>query len=143
MVFLMRSLRYSWRGRRSSGMPYYVLRRGTQELYAMNMTLSEEEARQYDREGETAMVTAIFVWTRREEIENFRQFISITQGDPNSPFRELIEDMRAGRVEGLELSAVQLRDRLRWHQRTGFVAIDPGPERRILKVEDFLAELQG
>lgn len=124
-------------------MSYYVLRRGTQELYAMNMTLSEEEARRYSREGETAMATAIFVWTNPEELENFRQFLSTTQEDPNSPFRELVEDMRAGRVEGLELSAVQLRDRLRWHQRTGFVAIDPGPEQRVLKIEDFLAELQG
>ncbi len=123
-------------------MPYYVLRRGSQELYAMNMTLSEEEARRYSREGETAVVTAIFVWTSPEEFENLRQSLSTTQEDPNSPFRDLIEDMRAGRVEGLGLSTVQLRERLRWHQGTGFVAIDPGPEQRVVKIEDFMAELQ-
>jgi hypothetical protein len=124
-------------------MPYYVLRRGTQELYAMNMTLSEEEARRYGGEGETAMVTAIFAWPSSEEFENFRQFLSTSQDEPNSPLRELIEDMRAGRVDSMELSAVQLRDRLRWYQRTGFVAIEPGSEQRVLKIEDFMAELQG
>ncbi len=123
-------------------MPYYVLRRDTQELYSTNVALSEEEARRYDGEGETPMVTAILVWTKPDELENFRQFLSTSQDDPNSPFRELIEDMRAGRVESLELSAVQLRDRLRWYQRTGFVAVDPGPEQRVLKIEDFVAELR-
>ena len=124
-------------------MSYYVLTRGIGELYAMNMTLSEEEARQYGREGETAMVTAVFVWTRREEIENFRQLLSITQGDPNSPFRELIEDMRAGRVDVLELSAGELRGQLKQHRRAGFVAVDPGPEQKVVKIDDFLTELQG
>ncbi len=122
-------------------MPYYVLRRGTQELYAMNMTLSEEETRRYGGEGQTTEVMAIFVWTGPEEMENFWQLLSSTQDDPNSPFRELIEDMRAERVVSLELSAMQLRERLKWHQRTGFVAIDPGPEQRIKKVEDFFTDL--
>jgi hypothetical protein len=122
-------------------MPYYVLRRGTQELYAMNMTLQDEEARRYGREGETAMVTAIFVWTSPEEFENFRQFLSTSQDEPNSTFRELIEDIRAGRVDDLELSAEQLQARLKWHQRTGFVAINPGPEQSIRKIEDFMADL--
>ncbi len=89
------------------------------------------------------MVTAIFVWTSPEELENFRLFLSTTQDGPNTAFRELIEDMRAGSVESIEISAVQLRDRLRWHQRTGFVAINPCPDHRVLKIEDFLAELQG
>jgi hypothetical protein len=120
-------------------MPYYVLRRGSQELYAMDTTLSEEEARRYGGEGETTVVTAIFVWTSPE---GFRQFLSTSEEDPNSPFRELIEDMRAGSVESTEISAVQFRDRLRWHQRTGFVAINPGPEQRVLKLEDFMAEIR-
>ena len=124
-------------------MPYYVLTRGIAELYAMNMTLSEEEARRYGREGEMAMVTADFVWTRREEIENFRQLLSITQGDPNSPFRGLIEDMRAGRVDALELSAGELPGQLNQHRRAGFVAVDPGPEQRVVKIDEFLTELQG
>jgi hypothetical protein len=63
-------------------MPYYVLGRGSQELYAMNMTLSEEEARHYGGEGETPVVTAIFVWTSPEELENFRLFLSISEDDP-------------------------------------------------------------
>jgi hypothetical protein len=88
------------------------------------------------------VVTAILVWTNPEELENFRLSLSTTQDDPNFPFRELIEEMRAGSVESIEISAVQLRDRLRWHQRTGFVAINPGPEQRVLKIEDFIAELR-
>jgi hypothetical protein len=124
-------------------LPYYVLQRGAGELYAMNMTLSEEEARQYGREGETVMVTAVFVWTSMSEMENFRQFLSITHGDPNSPFRELVEGMRAGDVDALELSAGQLRDRLRRYQRQGFVAVEPGPEQRVVKIDEFLQDLPG
>ncbi len=123
-------------------MPYYVLRRGSQELYAMDTALSEEEARRYGGEGETPVVTAILVWTSPEELENFRLSLSTIQDNPNSPFRELIEDVRAGSVESIEISAVQLGDRLRWHQRTGFVAINPGPEQRVLKIEGFMAELR-
>jgi hypothetical protein len=88
------------------------------------------------------VVTAIFVWTSPEELENFRLSLSTTQNGPNSPFRELVEDMRSGSVESIEISAVQLRDRLRWHQRTGFVAINPGSEQRVLKIEGFMAELR-
>ena len=124
-------------------MPYYVLKRGEGELYAMNMTLSEEKARQYGREGETVMVTAVLVWTRMSELENFRQFLSITHGDPNSPFRALIEDMRAGRVDALELSGEHLRTHLRQYQRQEFVAVDPGPEQRVVKIDEFLEDLPG
>ena len=112
-------------------MPYYVLQRGAGELYAMNMTLSEEDARRYGQEGETVAVTAVYVWTSMSEMENFRQFLSITQGDPNSPFRELIEGMQAGTVEGLQLTDEHLRIRLRQYQRQGFVAVDPGPHQTL------------
>jgi hypothetical protein len=121
--------------------PYYVLQRGEGELYAMNMTLSEEEARRYAQEGETVVVTAVYVWTSMSEIENFRQFLSITRGDPNSPFRELLAAMRAHNVDVFELSAEQLKDRLRHYQRAGFVAVDPGPDQRVVKIDEFLEDL--
>jgi hypothetical protein len=122
-------------------MPYYVLERSGGELYAMNLTLTEEEAQRYGREATTVMVTAVFVWTDAQQIENFRQFISITQGDPNSPFRRLIQDMWARKVNVLELAAEQLGDRLRRHRRAGFVAVNPGPEQTLQKIDDFVAEL--
>jgi hypothetical protein len=87
------------------------------------------------------MVTAVFVWRDAQQIENFRQFISLTQGDPNSPFRRLVHDVWARKVNALELGAEPLGDRLRWHPRAGFVAINPGPEQTLLKIDDFLAEL--
>jgi hypothetical protein len=121
--------------------PYYVSQRGEGELYAMNMTLSEEEARRYGQEGETVVVTAVYVWTSMSEIENFRQFLSISRGDPNSPFRELLAGMRAHNVDVFELSAGQLRDRLRQYQRQGFVAVDPGPDQRVVKIDEFLEDL--
>ncbi len=89
------------------------------------------------------MVTAVFVWTSMSAVENFRQYLSITQGDPNSPFRELIEGMRAGEVEGLELTSEHLRRRLRQYQRQGFVAVDPGPTQRVVKIDEFLEGLPG
>ena len=122
-------------------MPYYVLQRGEGELYALNMTLSPEEARHYGREGEAVMVTAVFIWTSRAAVENFRQFLSITQGEPHSPFRELIEDMRAGRVEALELSSRHLRDQLRQYRHAGYVVLEPGPNQRVVKIDEFLADL--
>ncbi len=126
-------------------MPYYVLLRGEWELYAMNMTLSKDEAKRYGNEGETVTVTAIFVWTNPEPLMAFQQFLVATQHDANSPFRGLIEDMRADRVEALELSAGQLRDRLRRYVSSDvspdFVAIDPGPEQRVRKIEEFLTEI--
>jgi hypothetical protein len=124
-----------------SRMPYYVLAHAEGELYAMNMTLTDEEARRYERKGEMPTATVIFVWNKSEELENFRQLMSITQGDPNSPFRELIQDMWRGAVDVLALNAEQLRDRLVLRRRAGFVAIAPGPEQRILKIEEFLQEL--
>src|SRR5215217_5507959 len=87
------------------------------------------------------MVTAVFVWRDAQQLENFRQFISITQGDPNSPFRRLVHDVWARKVNALELGAEQLGDRLRWHPRAGFVAINPGPEQTLQKIGDFVAEL--
>jgi hypothetical protein len=122
-------------------MPYYVLERSGGELYAMNLTLTEEESRRYGREATTVMVTAVFVWRDAQQIENFRQFISLTQGDPNSPFRRLIQDMWTRKVTVLELAAEQLGHRLRWHPRAGFVAINPGPEQTLQKIDDFVAEL--
>jgi hypothetical protein len=40
----------------------------------MNLTLSEEEARRYGQEGETVVVTAVYVWTSMSEIESFDRF---------------------------------------------------------------------
>jgi hypothetical protein len=120
---------------------YYVLERGEGELYTMNLTLTEEEARRYGREATTVVVTAVFLWSDAQQLENFRQFISITQGDPNSPFRRLIRDMWARKVNVLELAAEELGHRLRSHPRAGFVAINPGPEQILQKIDDFLAEL--
>jgi hypothetical protein len=122
-------------------MPYYVLERSGEELYAMNLTLTEDEARRYGREETTVMVTAVFLWSDAQQLENFRQFISLAQGDPNSPFRRLIQDMWTRKVTVLELAAEQLGHRLRWHPRAGFVAINPGPEQTLQKIGDFLTEL--
>jgi hypothetical protein len=107
----------------------------------MNMTLSEEEARRYGSEGETVAVKAVFVWTDLAKIMGFRDFLSATQHDAGSPFGGLIRDMRADRVDAQELSAKQLRDRLRHYKRQGFVAVDPGPEQRVVKIDDFLKDM--
>ena len=123
-------------------MAYYVLRRGAQELYAMNLILSEEEARQYGSEGHMAVVKAIYVWTRIENLESFQQFLSATQHDADSPYGGLIRDMRTERVDVLELSEAQLHDQLnRYANHIEFVAIDPGPEQRVQKIDEFLEEL--
>jgi hypothetical protein len=119
---------------------YCVLKRRAGELYAMNMTLGEEEARRYGSEGETVPVKAIFVWTRPEKLMGFQGFLSATQHDRDSPFRGLIQDMRADRVDALELSAKQLRERLHHYKRQGFVLVDPGPEQRVLKIDEFLKD---
>jgi hypothetical protein len=120
---------------------YFVLKRGGGEIYAMNMTLSEEEVRRYGSEGETVLVTAVFVWTELEKLTMFRDFLSIAQHDATSPFRELIRDMRSDRVEARELSARQLRERLRHYKRQGFVAVNPGPEQWVMTIDDFLKDL--
>jgi hypothetical protein len=125
-----------------SGMPFYVLQRDRNEPYAMGMLLSEDEARRYGTEGQRAMVKAIYVWTGIEALESFQQFISATQHDADSPYCELVQDMRADRVDVLELDAAQLQDQLhRCGLRAGFLAIDPGPEQRIQKIDEFLAGL--
>jgi hypothetical protein len=49
--------------------------------------------------------------------------------------------MRAHNVDVFELSAGQLRDRLRQYQRQGFVAVDPGPDQRVVKIDEFLEDL--
>jgi hypothetical protein len=125
-----------------NSMAYYVLRRGAQELYAMNLILSEDEARQYGSEGHMAVVKAIYVWTRIEDLESFQQFLSATQHDADSPYGGLIRDMRAERVDVLELSEAQLHDQLNRHaNHIEFVAIDPGPGQRVRKIDEFLEEL--
>lgn len=123
-------------------MSYYVLARGQGELYAMNMALSEDEARRYGYASKEVPVKAVFVWTRIEHIEAFRQFLSTIQREPNTPFEGLIRDMREGTVDVLELSAGQLRDRLRQYRSTEFVAVNPGPEQTVQKIDDFLADLR-
>lgn len=128
--------------REISGMPYYVLQRDRNELYAMGMLLSEEEAWQYGTEGQRAMVKAIYVWTSIEALESFQQFISATQHDADSPYCGLIQDLRADRVEVLEFDGAQMQDQLRrFGLRADFLAIDPGPEQRVQKIDEFLAGL--
>jgi hypothetical protein len=123
-------------------MPFYVLQRDRNEPYAMGMLLSEDEARRYGTEGQRAMVKAIYVWTGIEALESFQQFISATQHDADSPYCELVQDMRADRVEVLEFDGAQLQDQLhRCGPRADFLAIDPGPEQRVQKIEEFLASL--
>jgi hypothetical protein len=124
---------------------YYVLERGGTELYAMNMTLSEEEARRDGLEGKTVPLKAILVWTGLARIKRFRDFLSVTQHEADTPFRGLVDDMRAGRVDAIALDAGRLRDRLRDRLRgqlvAGYVAVDPGPEQRVQMVEEFRANL--
>jgi hypothetical protein len=128
--------------REISGMPYYVLQRDRNELYAMGILLSEDEGRRYGTEGQRAMVKAIYVWTSIEALESFQQFISATQHDADSPYGGLTRDMRAERVDVLELSEAQLHDQLNRHAKhIEFVAIDPGPEQRVRKIDEFLEEL--
>ena len=122
-------------------MPYCVLQQcKKKELYAMGMLLSEPEAQRYATEEQRAMVKAIHVWTSIEALESFQQFISATQHDAASPYCGLVQDMRADRVEVLEFDAAQLQDQLhRCRLHSGFVAIDPGLEQRVQKIEEFLA----
>ena len=50
--------------------------------------------------------------------------------------------MRAERVDVLELSEAQLHAQLnRYANRIAFVAINPGPEQRVRKIDEFLEEL--
>ncbi len=107
----------------------------------MNMTLSEDEARKYGREGETVVVTAVYVWTDMARIRRFQQFLSATQHEANTPFRGLMDAMRAGQVDAIALTDDQLRDRLRRYRATGYVAVDPGPEQKVQRIEEFLVGL--
>ncbi len=107
----------------------------------MNMTLSEDEARRYGHEGETVAVKAVYVWTGMRRIERFQQFLSVTQHEPDTPFRGLMDAMRAGQVDAVALTADQLRDRLRRYRATGYVAVDPGPEQKVQRIEEFLGGL--
>jgi hypothetical protein len=123
-------------------MPYYVLQRDGKDLYAMGMSLSEDEARRYGTEGHRAMVKAIYVWTSIEALDSFQQFISATQHDADSPYCGLVQDMRTDRVEVLEFDGAQLQDQLhRDGLRADILAIDPGPEQRVQKIDEFLAGL--
>lgn len=123
-------------------MPYYVLAHAEGALYSMNMLLSEDEARRYDKEGETVPVQALFVWTSLKALEDFQQFLSVEQRNQHSPFAELIRDMKAGKVDGLGLSAGQVRDHLRKYQRVQFVCLEPGPSRAVIRTEELLAQLE-
>lgn len=50
--------------------------------------------------------------------------------------------MRTERVDVLELSEAQLHDQLNRHaNHIEFVAIEPGPEQRVRKIDEFLEEL--
>jgi hypothetical protein len=122
-------------------MPFYILQRDTGEPYAMNMVLSEEEARRYSREGETVAVSAVCVWTTRAMLENFREFLPGTEYEQHSPFAALVRAMRAGTVYAVELSARDLRDQLRTHRRLQYVLVDAGPEQEVREIEEFLADL--
>jgi hypothetical protein len=124
-------------------MPYCVLQQyKKKELYAMGMLLSEPEARRYATEEQRAMVKAIYVWTSIEALESFQQFISATQHDADSPYCELVHDLRADRVEDPEFDGAPLQDQLhRYGLRGDFLAIDSGPEQRVQKIDEFLASL--
>ena len=123
-------------------MAYYVLGSARGELYARRLTLTEDEARRYGREGEMVVVRAVCVWTDRAALENFRQFLSMTQDDRDSPFRELVDEMRGESVSVLEAGGPgTLRSLLRSHRAQEFVLINPGPAQEVRKVEQFLASL--
>jgi hypothetical protein len=123
-------------------MPYYVLARVPgDELYSMNMTLSEDEARRYGHEGEMVSVLALLVWTHMGALESFRQFLSLEQQARSSAFSELIKDMREDRVDVLELSADELRDRLSSRRRIWFVCINPGSDQRVQQTDEFLVSV--
>ena len=122
--------------------PYYLLQREGGELYSMNLLLSEEEASRYGQEGEMVPVTALVVCTEAGKLERFQQILSAEQGNPHSPFAELIRDMRDGRVGVMERDSVGMRGSLRRAQRhTSFVLLNPGPEQEVMKVGELLAHM--
>jgi hypothetical protein len=123
-------------------MPYYLLEREGGALFAMNVAPSGEEAR---GRGKGAAVTAVCVWTGASGIAEFREFLEATRREPHAPCRGWVHALRAGEVYEVALDAGQLRDRLRDRPRgqlvAGYVAVDPGPERRVRRTEEFLAAL--
>jgi len=121
-------------------MPYYLLEREGGALFSMNMALSGEEAREHGR-GRGPAVAAVCVWTGAAGIAEFREFLEATQHEPHAPCRGWVHAMRAGEVGEVALDAGQLRDRLGRHRADGYVAVDPGPERRVRRTEEFLATL--
>ena len=123
-------------------MTYYVLVRGSRETFSMNTMLTEDEARRYRQEGEMVMVRAACVWTRMETLELFRMWLSHAPSDQTGAVRTLIRDIQAGKVTVLELSAGQLRDRLRaMRRRAPFVLVTAGPEHEVQKLEEFVAKI--
>jgi hypothetical protein len=54
----------------------------------------------------------------------------------------MVQDLRADRVEVLEFDGAQLQDQLhRGGLRADILAIDPGPEQRVQRIDEFLAGL--
>ena len=121
-------------------MPYYLLERDGDALFAMNVALSGGEAREHGR-GKYAAVRAVCVWTGASGIAEFREFLEATQREPHAPCRGRVHAMRAGEVDEIVLDAGELRDRLGRRLAFGYVAVDPGPERRVRRTEEFLAAL--
>ncbi len=125
-------------------MPYYVLLVDGKKLYVTNnVMLSEGEALRYGSEGEM-MVRALLVWVGFEPFRTFQQqLLSSEQHNQNySPFHELLQDMRAGRLTLLELKALHLSYQLRrYSTQVEFVAINPGPQQKVQKIEEFLEGL--
>ena len=106
----------------------------------MNVAPSGEEAREHGH-GKDAAVAAVCVWTGAAGIAEFREFLEATRHEPHAPCRGWVHAMRAGEVDEVALDAAQLRDRLRGQLVAGYVAVDPGPERRVRRTEEFLAAL--
>src|SRR5215213_1513657 len=126
-------------------MPYYMLTRlPSGELYAMGLTLSEDEARRYGHEGELVSVTTLVVWTDADKLEQFREILlSVEQENLHySPFAELIRDMQAEKVDVVERNSVGMSGTLqRERGYTEFVLLNPGPEQEVLKVGELLAQM--
>jgi len=123
-------------------MSYYLLLREGGTLYVMNLLLSEDEASRYGYEGELVPVTALVVWTDAGNLEVFREFLSIEQENPHSPFAELFRDMQDESVDVVELDSIGMRGQLRRAQGPiEFVVLNPGPEQEVMKVEELLGHM--
>ena len=123
-------------------MSYYLLLREGGTLYVMNLLLSEDEASRYGYEGELVPVTALVVWTDVGNLEVFREFLSIEQENPHSPFAELFRDMQDESVDVVELDSIGMRGQLRRAQGPiEFVVLNPGPEQEVMKVEELLGHM--